>query len=123
MRKAIIYIVIFVSILSCNAQKVGHKTMCGTFYRLQKGKDFNTSYRVKLKTDSTFFLIVGTAAGKPQCQGKWKIVDNEFIYLRCAEMRDVAEALTSGYMSQREHKLRILSKNKIKYKDVVLKRR
>ncbi|PIF02231.1 MAG: hypothetical protein CR996_01235 [Draconibacterium sp.] len=124
MKKAIIYIVVvFMSLLACKAQKIEHETICGIFYKLEKGKDFNTSYTVELKSDSTFFLVVGTAAGKPQCTGKWKIVDNEFILLECGEITDVTEALSSGYMSQREHKLQIISKNKIKYKDVVLKRK
>ncbi|MCG8474095.1 MAG: hypothetical protein MI784_01225, partial [Cytophagales bacterium] len=82
MKKTIINLAIFfASLLSCNAQKVGHDMMSGTFYCLQKGKDFNISYKLELKSDSTFFLIIGTATGKPQCKGKWKIVDGEFIYL------------------------------------------
>ena len=110
-------------LLSCNAQKLERDEICETFYRLQKEKDFNIYYKVELKSDSTFSLIVGTVAGKSQCSGKWKVVDNEFIILECAEITDITEALTSGYMSQREHKIQIINKNKIRYKDVILKRK
>lgn len=124
MKKVIIYAIFaFVSLSFCNAQNIGYKTISGTFYRLQKGKDFNTSYMIELKDDSTFTLVVGTAAGRPQCCGNWEIIDNKFILLKCDEITDVTEALTSGYMSQREHQLQIINRNKIKYKDVVLKRR
>ena len=123
MKKAIIVAVVFMSLSSCYTQKVGLETISGTFYRLQKGNYFNTSYMIELKSDSTFSLIIGTAAGEPQCNGKWKIIDNEFIFLECYKMTDISEALTSGYMSQRKHKVQIISKNKIKYKDIVLKRK
>lgn len=122
--KAIIYIsVVLMSFLSCNAQQIEKETICGTFYKLQKGKDFNVSYTLELNTDSTFLLRLNTAGGKPQCEGKWKIVNSKSIFLKCNEIGDITETLTNGYMSQREHKMKIISKNKIKYKDVVLKRK
>lgn len=111
------------SLLSCKAQNIGQEAIYGTFYKLQKGKDFITSYTLELNADSTFTLLINTAAGKPQCNGKWELVDNEFIHLKCYEITDVTEALSSGYMSQREHKLQVVNRNKIKYKDVVLKRK
>lgn len=111
------------SLLSCKAQQIEQSEIYGTFYKLQKGKDFNIVYTLELKSDSTFFLHLNTAGGNPQCKGKWKIVDSNFIFLKCNEITDVTETLTNGYMSQREHKVEIISKNKIKYKDVVLKRK
>ncbi|MDB4334844.1 hypothetical protein OAA06_00645 [bacterium] len=111
------------STLSCKAQEIGHAEICGAFYMLQKGKDFNVAYTLELNTDSTFLLRLNTAGGKPQCEGKWEIVDCNFIFLKCNEITDVTETLTNGYMSQREHKVEIISKNKIKYKDVLLKRK
>ncbi len=124
MRKKLIYIVIMmIPLLSCKAQKIEQEAIYGTFYKLEKGKDFNTSYTLELNSDSTFTLLINTAAGKPQCSGVWEIVDNEFILLKCGEDADSYEMLSSGYMSQKEHKLQILNKNKIKYKDVVLNRK
>ena len=123
MMKATIYLsVMLMSLLSCKAQQIEQSEIYGRFYKLQKGKDFNIAYTLELKSDSTFFLHLNTAGGNPQCEGKWKIADNNFIFLKCNEITDVTETLTNGYMSQREHNLNIISKNKIKYKNVVLKR-
>jgi hypothetical protein len=119
--KAIIYIsVMLMSLLSCKAQQIEQAEIYGAFYKLQKGKDYNIAYTLELKNDSTFFLHLNTAGGNPQCEGKWEILDGNFIFLKCNEITDVAETLTNGYMSQREHKVEIISKNKIKYKDAPL---
>jgi hypothetical protein len=124
MKKILIFITIILAhIVTCNAQIIGQKSMCSTFYKLVKGKDFNTSYTLELRTDSTFVLIINTAAGSPSCKGKWEIVDNVFVLLKCDEDVNSDAVLSSGYMAQKEHKLRIINKNKIEYKDVVLKRR
>lgn len=111
------------SLSLCKAQEIGQTSICGTFYKLHKGKDFNVSYTLELNSDSTFLLLLNTAGGNPQCEGRWEIIDSEFILLKCNELTDVTEALTNGYMSQREHKIQIIGKNKIKYKDVILKRK
>lgn len=122
--KAVIYIsIVLLSLSSCKAQEIGQTAICGTFYKLQKGKDFNVSYTLELNKDSTFLLLLNTAGGNPQCEGRWEITDSDFILLKCNELTDVTEALTNGYMNQREHKMQIISKNKIKYKDVILKRK
>jgi hypothetical protein len=109
--------------LSCKAQKVGQEAIYGTFYKLDKDKHFSTSYTLKLNSDSTFSFLIKVKDGQPQCNGTWELVDNEFIHLKCYEITDVTEALSSGYMNQREHKLQVVNRNKLKYKDVVLKRK
>lgn len=124
MMKYITYIsIILISLLSCKVQKVDQVTMCGTFYKLHKGNDFNTSYTLQLNTDNTFLLLLNTAGGKPQCKGKWEIVDSIYIILKCDKVSDVTETLTNGYMKQREYKMQIISQNKIRYNEVVLKRK
>lgn len=124
MKKTIIYLVIIFGLLiSCRAQKIDQSSICGTFYKLDKDKHFSSSYTLELRLDSTFTFIISVQDAKPQCNGKWKIVDNGFIMLNCNEDTNPYEMLSSGYMSQRENKLQIINKNKIKYKDVVLKRK
>ena len=54
---------------------------------------------------------------------KSKIINNEYILLKCNEVVDVNETLTNAYMSTRENKITIVSKNKLKYNNVVLKRK
>ena len=109
--------------ITCNAQKIEQGSISGIFYRLIKGKDFNTSYTLELNADSTFKLRINLFEGNSQCIGKWKILDNVFIMLNCNEDVNPYEMLSSGYMSEKEYKLQIINKNKIKYKDFVLKRK
>lgn len=124
MRKFLIYIaVMLISSLSCKAQKVEQEAILGTFYKLDKGKHFSTSYTLMLKSDSTFAFIIKVKDGQPQCDGIWEIVDDKFILLKCGEITDVTETLTNGYMSKREHEIIIINKNKLRYNDVVLKRK
>ena len=124
MKRIVIYLTIsFAFLIVCKAQTIEQKIICGKYYKLVKGKDFNTSYTLELNTDSTFKLIINTAAGNPQCTGKWKFMDNEFVMLKCNEDTNPYEMLSSGYMSEKEHKLQVIGKNKIKYKDVILKRK
>lgn len=124
MKRAVIYIAIMLGLfVNCKAQKIEQGTICGTFYKLVKGKDFNTAYTLELHTDSTFKLLINTAGGNLQCTGKWEIADNVFIMLKCSEDANPYEMLSSGYMSQKEYKLQVINKNKIKYKDFILKRK
>lgn len=122
--KAIIYMsVMLMSLWSCRAQKLEHEAICGTFYKLNKDKYFSTSYTLNLNPDNIFTFVIKTQDAQPQCKGIWEMVDNEFILLKCCEAANPYEVLSSGYMSEKEHKLQIINKNKIKYKDVVLKRK
>lgn len=124
MKKSLIYIAIMlVPFLSCKAQKVEHTTIWGTFYKLDKGKHFSTSYTLELKSDSTFVFIIKVKDGQPQCDGIWEIVNDKYILLKCGEITDITETLTNGYMSKREHEINIINKNKLRYNDVVLKRK
>ncbi len=124
MMKTLIYIsILILSLLSCKAQNVGQEAFYGTFYKLNKDKDFSSSYTLVLNPDNTFQFIIKVQDGNPQCNGHWEIIDNEYILLKCNEVADVKETLTNAYMSTRENKVMIVSKNKLKYNDVVLKRK
>jgi hypothetical protein len=123
MMKALIYIsILILSLLSCKAQKVEQEVIYGTFYKLNKDKHFSSSYTLVLNPDNTFQFIIKVQEGNPQCKGLWEIISNEYILLKCNEVVDVEETLTNAYMSIRENKLTIVSKNKLKYNNVVLKR-
>ena len=123
MRKFLIYMIAMVLFLSCKAQKIDQQTIQGTFHKLNKGRDFNSSYAIELHNDGSFILKETHQDANPQCSGKWKIEDGKFVVLKCDEVKDVTETLTNGYMNKREYKLLIINKNKIKYNDVVLKRK
>lgn len=111
------------TLFSCKVQMVEKGAISGTFYKLKKGNDFNIAYTLELRSDNTFKLLVSTAGGKPQCEGKWKIVDNEFILLECNKDENLYETISNTYMSQKNHKVQVLGKNRLKYNDVVLRRK
>lgn len=125
MRKIFIYTIVILSpFVSCRAQKIDREVLYGTFNAVdQKYKGLPTYfYTLKLNQDGTFFFVIKFDMASPQCTGKWQVANNE-VLLECNESTNPQEALSGGYMSEREHKLQIVSKNKVKYKDVVLKRK
>jgi hypothetical protein len=124
MMRAILYIG-FISCLvhSVSAQKIDQCTICGKYYKLLRDKDFSTSYTIELKADSTFKLSIKIFEGRPQCEGKWKFIGEKLILLKCYEDNNPFEALTNGYMSQKEHTIQIINKNRIKFNDFVLRRK
>ena len=109
--------------LPCKAQKIDRETIQGTFYRRNKDRDFSSSYTLELHSDGSFLLIEKLFEANPQCKGKWELEDNKFIVLKCNDVNDVVETVTNGYMNKREQKLLIISRNKIRYNDVIFKRR
>jgi len=108
---------------SCKVQVVEKELICGTFYRLEKGKDFDFARTLDLKSDNTFELIINTSEGRPQCKGKWEMINNKFILLKCNDDNNPYETISNIYMSQKEHKVQILGKNRLKYDDVILRRK
>ena len=109
--------------MSCKSLQVEQESFYGTFYKLNNDKHFSSSYTLELNQDGSFKLIEKHKDGQPQCSGKWTIVDDEFVLLECGEDTNPYEMISSHYMSQRGHKLKILSKNKLEYHSVVLKRK
>jgi|GEM_PF-1097704 len=125
MKKAVIYIAIMLgSFVICNAQKIEQRAICGIFYKCVNRKNSNskTSYTLELNTDSTFAFIINIQDARPRGVGKWRIIDKDFLLLECGEP-SVEEGLTSGYMNERKIKMKVINMNKIKYKDVTLKRK
>ena len=123
MKKTFIFIIIIVLFLSCKAQKIDQEVIQGTFYKLNKDRYLSSSYTLELHKDGSFALNEKHQDANPQCKGKWTIENDKFIVLKCDEVKDVTETLTNGYMNKREQKLLIINRNKIKYNDVVLKRK
>lgn len=114
-------IILFVS---CGSQKVvTNENISGIYYaQLKKSGFLTTQYTLVLNKDNTFSFDIKVQDGNPKCKGNWKIEGNEFLMLECVET-NVFEALTNGYMNQREHTIQIINKNKLKLNNVVLKRK
>lgn len=56
--RAVIYIVIMLGLfVTCKVQKIGQETICGTFYKLNKDKNFSSSYTLKLRQEVLLLLL------------------------------------------------------------------
>lgn len=120
--KNIVYILIVVSVYSCGSLKIEQADIVGEYYKTQaSGKALSISYDLTLNSDNTFSLSMKMQDANPKCNGRWEIKDN-YIYLKCEESEDIVEILSSGHMKEKDHKLEVMSRNKIKFKDVILKK-
>ena len=86
-----------------------------------KGKDFE--HNLLLKTDSTFVLQRKYIDTNPKCEGIWFYKSPNTILLKCTDNEELIEKLSTGYMSQRDNTIVIVTKNKLKLENVVLKRK
>lgn len=110
------YIVIF--LISCKTLHT-NDSIQGEYY--SKGKDYE--YNLILQTDNHFVLHIKYQDANPKCEGNWKLNGDKTIYLKCVATNDVSEMLSNGYMNEREHNIEIISKRKLKFKGVILKRK
>ena len=123
--KNIFLLIVFVNttlLFSCSSLKnVTNENVDGYYSAKVKKHGFTSLYTLVLNKDNTFSFNIKVHGGNPKCNGIWKIIDNNLL-LECEEV-DVYEALTSGYMSKRENIMHVINKNKLKYNDIILKRR
>jgi len=121
-QNILICITIGVVCLSCKSGAMSQESVQGVYYKLNKDRHFNSSYMLSLNSDSTFTLVENHFEAKPQCDGKWILKDDKFIVLTCYPAKGTIEIISSGYISQRQQTLVVLSTSRLKYKDVILKR-
>ena len=107
--------------LSCKAQQ-NQELFYGTFNAVEKSSKGLPSYvyTLQLNRDNAFLFSIRVDLGGSNCSGDWKIAKNK-ILLECGEVTDPVKALTRGGMDGVQE-FRIINKNKLKYKDVILKR-
>lgn len=111
---------LFISIIffaSCKTVSIS-QNMQGHYHK--EGKDYQ--YDLTLNNDSTFSFTKKYFEVNSTCQGKWHRISKETLLLKCDE-EDLSAKLQSGYMTERERKVIVLSKNKLKVEKVILKRK
>jgi hypothetical protein len=102
---------------SCKTVSIS-QSMQGHYYK--EGKDYQ--YELTLNNDSSFTFTKKYFEVNSTCQGKWQRIAKDTLLLKCGE-EDLSAKLQSGYMTERERKVIVLSKNKLKIGKVILKRK
>lgn len=109
---AILFIIVFST--SC---KTSNYSLVGSYER--KGKDF--TYLLILRKDSTFIYSEQYQPYLSRCDGKWSSKGNDSLMLECYDVHSLAK-FSVGYMGQRDHKIKVLNKRKLKMGKFVLKK-
>lgn len=106
MKKLFIISIIFLA--SCKTNSLV-QSMPGHYYK--KGKDYR--YILDLNNDSSFTFKIQYREGSVSCQGKWQYILKDTLLLKCGGT-SLSEMLQRGYMEEREKKVIVISKNKLK---------
>lgn len=83
----------------------------------KSGKDFK--YSLFLEADSTFSFSQVYFEANTTCEGKWAKLSADTLLLSCAEST-LAEKLQGGYMSQREIRVYVLKRGRLKIGKVIM---
>jgi hypothetical protein len=116
MIKSLLFIPMIV-FASCKTVSMS-QNMQGQYYK--EGKDYQ--YSLSLNNDSSFTSTKKYFEVNSTCRGKWQRISKDTFLLKCSE-EDLSAKLQSGYMTERERKVIVLSKNKLKIDKVILKRK
>ena len=113
MRNICFFAIIVILTTSCQ----GLRSLPGEYE-----KETNTyKYSLTVNLDSTFTLKRESYHSLSGCSGKWK-VNGDTLLLQCDE-EPIASQLSSGYMTNRTPELIVLGNGRLRYNEVVLKRK
>jgi hypothetical protein len=115
--KTLFYFILLGVFASCKTH-TALKGLHGTY--LAKGKDYY--YSLILNPDNTFLLKIKYQDAVPECSGNWRYFTKDTLELTCSALNDIAKSLTNGYMTERNHKVGVINKNKLKLDNVVLRK-
>ena len=116
--KHILPVILICLLSSCKSLK-SEQDIYGDFYK--KGQDYE--YSLTLNKDRTFVLTIKYQDANPSCIGKWEKSNGSEIHLKCDDVENPTETISSSYMNEREHKIEIISSNKLRFKNTVLNRK
>jgi len=108
--------ILIIVFASCKSVAIS-QNIEGQFFKV--GKDYQ--YSLVLNKDSSFSLTQKYFEVNSSCKGKWQYLSADTILLKCNE-EDLSAKLQSGYMSEREKKVFVVSKKKLKLGGIVLKK-
>ena len=127
MKKIVLYLVFFALPISCKSQQVAVSSLCGSYVGSEKKSKHTLSYSIELelKQDKICTLRKTLDLSKIECRGEWSISGN-LIEIKCNRnpvLTDVEKALQGGSFIEGNIDVKVLSKNKLKLDNVVLKRK
>lgn len=127
MRKIIAYLTILILSVSCKSQQFTVVSLCGTFDAVEGGKNLLTTYvLLELNMDNTCSLKETIDMSIIECRGEWAMLNDGVIELRCNNnpvLNEIEKALLGGNYIEGTLKIKVLSKNKLKLGNTVLKRK
>jgi hypothetical protein len=94
----------------------------GTFYKKTHGRCYRTSYELEIRKDGTFVFNQESRGANPKYYGKWRIVGGNHLMLKCKEDTTKFDPSSFIHMNLKKWNIKILSKNKLKFDHIVLKR-
>jgi hypothetical protein len=108
--------------LSCRSTLV--ENIPGKYYkRYHKRGTYDQTIILILRKDSTFSFTDQWFEINQKCKGKWSLLSKDTIILKCFdEGNSVINLITMGYMTERERRVIILARNKLKLGKSILKR-
>lgn len=119
-RKSLL-LVLIASISSCVSIKLKQNDMVGKYYKRHTKKNtISISYTLVLNSDESFTLTINTQDANPSCDGYWELVNDE-ILLECEE-ESASKMLSNSYLNERNYKLIVINKSKIRLRNSVLKK-
>ena len=118
MKNNVLLFFIFLTIaISCKTVSV-FKGVAGHYFKKGKG----LTYNLTLNEDSSFMLNQKYFDVDASCKGQWHYISTDTIALLC-DKDDLTAQLQRGYMSEREMKVIVLSKKRLKLGKVILSKK
>lgn len=122
MGRNVIYLILILLLLSCSLRKFEKESVYGTFYKKNHGRCYRISYELEIRKDGTFVFNEESRGVNPKYYGKWKIVGGNHIMLKCTEDTTKFDPSSFIHVNLKKWRIKILSKNKLKFDNIVLKR-
>lgn len=127
MRKHIAYLTVLILFLSCKSLQYSATSLCGTFVGSEGGRNvLSTSVLLELNMDNTCLLQKTMDLCIIECRGEWAIHNDGEIEIMCNNnpvLDEIVKALQGGGYIEDTQTVKVLSKNKLKLGDTVLKRK
>lgn len=127
MKKIIVYSIILILFLSCKIQQFTIVSLYGTFDGIESGKiPLFTYVSLELNRDNTCTLKKTFDLSKIECRGEWAILNGDLIKIKCNNnpvLSDIEKALQGGSYIEGNLEIKVLSKNKLKFGNTILKRK